>query len=73
MVNPSAAFQKASEAQGQPATIGLLAQSMFQVGLVKQLKESEFIVHVYNLGALSIHAELPNVEIQRQTQMSIKI
>ena len=31
MVNPSAAFQKASEAQGQPATIGLLAQSMFQV------------------------------------------
>ena len=34
MVNPNAAFKKASESQGgQQATIGLLAQSMFQVGL----------------------------------------
>ena len=35
MVNPNAAFKKASESQGgQQATIGLLAQSMFQVGLL---------------------------------------
>lgn len=33
MVNPNAAFKKASESQGgQQATIGLLAQSMFQIG-----------------------------------------
>ena len=33
MVNPNAAFKKASESHGgQQATIGLLAQSMFQVG-----------------------------------------
>ena len=35
MVNPNAAFKKASDSQGgQQATIGLLAQSMFQVGFM---------------------------------------